>query len=76
MVPITRLMFRALQSSLNSIPVKAVPLSVLMVCGRPFSVTYCSTNFFAVLLSVLQKCTPPAICCTGLLKVICKISGA
>ena len=43
-----KLMFRDLQSSLNYFPVKAVPLSVLVVCGRPFSVTFCSKSFFAV----------------------------
>ena len=48
-VPYITLMFRDLLFSLNSFPVKEVPLSVLIVCGRPFIVTYCSKFFFAVL---------------------------
>ena len=66
----------ALQSSLNSFPVTSVSSSVLMVCGTPFSVTYCSEFFFLFFLSVLHKCTPPAVCSTCQLKVICKTSGA
>ena len=46
-VPYISFMFRDLQISLNSFPVKAVPLSALMVCGTPFNVMYCSRKFFA-----------------------------
>ena len=48
-VPYIKLMFEELQSSLNSFPLKAFPLSVLMVCGRPLGVTHCSKPFFAIL---------------------------
>ena len=41
-------MFSVLHTDLNSFPVKAVPLSVLIVCGMTFSSIYCSRKVFAV----------------------------
>ena len=37
-VPYIISMFRGLQKSLNSLPVKSVPLEVRNVCGNPFEV--------------------------------------
>ena len=47
-VPYISFIFSFLQVDLNSFPVKAVPLSVLITCGMPFSKIYCSKKVFAV----------------------------
>ena len=74
-VPYNRLMFRHLQSSLNSFPVRAVSLSVLMVCGRLFSVTYCSKKRFAVPPVGASQMPAAGHLVYRSVKVICKISG-
>ena len=48
-VPYIIFIFSFLQVDLNSFPVKAVALSVLITCGMPFSRIYCSKKVFAVL---------------------------
>ena len=47
-VPYFSFMFSFLHTDLNSLPVMAVPLSVSIVCGMPFSKLYCSRKAFAV----------------------------
>ena len=49
-VPYISFMFSFLPTNPISFPVKDVHLSVLTVCGIPFSRIYCSRNVFAVFL--------------------------
>ena len=69
-------MCRFLHTCLKSFPVKIVLLSVLIVCGVPFSKIYCSRIFLLFYWWGLRKCMLPAFCYTGRSILVCKISGA